>query len=66
MVSFNWIDGNKGWTVAETGSARFVKDEVLLFRDNQGVARPNRTYAGDDYKGGYSDHLPAVVNFVWK
>ncbi len=66
MVSFNWIDSNKGWTVNETGSARFVKDDVLMFKDNQGVARPNRTYAGDDYKGGYSDHLPAVVNFVWK
>jgi hypothetical protein len=26
--------------------------------------RPSRTYAGDAYKGGYSDHLPAFLKLT--
>lgn len=49
-----------GWCVTEQ-SAGVLRDEKILFRDKDGVARPNRTYAGDSYKGGYSDHLPVYL-----
>lgn len=61
LISFNWMNAEHGWHISQDG-ARFVKDDTILFRDGQGNLRPNRTYAGDDYKGGYSDHLAAVVS----
>ncbi|MCA1746633.1 MAG: hypothetical protein LC655_02980 [Bacteroidales bacterium] len=26
---------------------------------------PNRTYGGDNYYGGISDHFPVYVTFTW-
>lgn len=43
-----------------TGSTDVVMNEYQLFRPNTPQARPNRTYGGDNYYGGYSDHLPVV------
>lgn len=36
-------------------------DDRLLFRHPRNGKSPDRTYAGNDYKGGYSDHLPVVM-----
>lgn len=36
-------------------------DDRLLFRHPRYGRSPDRTYAGDDHKGGYSDHLPVVL-----
>lgn len=33
----------------------------MLYNDNRGNARPNRTMSGSRYFGGYSDHLPVVL-----
>jgi predicted extracellular nuclease len=49
-----------GWHV-DNQSAGVLREEKLLFRDKEGVARPSRSYAGDSYKGGYSDHLPVFI-----
>lgn len=49
-----------GWHV-DNQSAGVLREEKLLFRDKEGIARPSRTYAGDSYKGGYSDHLPVFI-----
>ncbi|MFN6380420.1 MAG: endonuclease/exonuclease/phosphatase family protein [Flavobacteriales bacterium] len=54
------LTSTKGW-VTSVSDFRFLKDPSILFTDNKGVERPNRTYVGDDYKGGYSDHLPIVL-----
>ncbi len=37
------------------------KPNWVLFEDNNGVKRPNRTASGSRYYGGYSDHLPVYV-----
>jgi hypothetical protein len=42
-------------------SARFFNDELLMFKDDKGVLRPNRTYVGEKYIGGYSDHLSIYI-----
>ncbi len=34
------------------------KPDWVLFEDNKGLKRPNRTASGGRYYGGYSDHLP--------
>ncbi len=39
-------------------SAQIVKYDFLFYTNKNGVKSPSRTYVGDSYKGGYSDHLP--------
>lgn len=41
-----------------------VQDEGLLERNEKtGEATPYRTYQGEMYHGGYSDHLPITISF---
>lgn len=60
IVTSTLLNAERGW-VSSPSDFRFLKDPAFLFTDNKGIARPNRTYVGDDYKGGYSDHLPIVL-----
>lgn len=48
------------------GSAQTVFDRYLLHVHDDGLrtATPNRTYMGPNYKGGYSDHLPIIADFM--
>ncbi len=46
-------------------STRIFAPNFLLTRKNhRGERRPLRKYAGPTYKGGYSDHLPIVADFL--
>lgn len=54
------VSGGKGWSAAED-QASIVRLDYLFFKDNEGKLRPSRTYAGESYKGGYSDHLPILI-----
>jgi predicted extracellular nuclease len=60
MITSEGLMNSKGWH-ADAQSAGVLRDEKILFRDKDGVARPSRSYAGDTYKGGYSDHLPVFL-----
>lgn len=60
MITSKQMMESTGLHVTEQ-SAGVLRDEKLLFRDKEGVARPSRSYAGDAYKGGYSDHLPVYL-----
>jgi predicted extracellular nuclease len=51
---------SSSWQV-DAHAAGVFRDEKILFKDKDGVARPSRSYAGDSYKGGYSDHLPVYI-----
>ena len=42
-------------------SANIFKEDFMLYEDKKYGARPNRTYGGPRYFGGYSDHLPVFV-----
>lgn len=58
MVSLNLRQGtSSGWKVKKM---YLEQNEALIFR-SRGSSKPNRTYVGIDYKGGYSDHLPVFV-----
>ncbi len=65
MSSKGLKDAGKGWSAAEA-DAKIFYDDLILFQDKEGVKRPNRTYVGDDYKAGYSDHLPIYLDLRWK
>jgi hypothetical protein len=47
--------------------ARIANLPFLLTTDEKfGISIPLRTYIGPRYLGGFSDHLPVVVDFVRK
>ncbi len=43
------------------GSAKAEKFEFLLEKEGRYAGNPWRTYAGSNYLGGYSDHLPVSI-----
>jgi predicted extracellular nuclease len=51
----------KGKLVAPDNAASYYMGEFFMFTTNDGQKRPNRTYVGEDYKAGYSDHLPEYI-----
>jgi predicted extracellular nuclease len=64
MASKALHQGNgKLW--ADDNAANFWKNDLVLFNSKDGK-RPNRTYVGEDYKGGYSDHLPIYIEVKYK
>lgn len=65
MASKGLMDASKGWSTSND-DAKIFYDDLVLFQDKEGVKRPNRTYAGDDYKAGYSDHLAIYLDMHWK
>lgn len=60
IVSKAMLTATSGWKLE--GEGRAWKQPLVLFTDRDGNARPNRTYVGEDYKGGYSDHLPVFIS----
>ncbi len=42
-------------------SATIYKEDYLMYKDKKNGLRPNRTYGGPNYYGGYSDHLPVFI-----
>lgn len=63
LVSSSLIKGKNGIKLNTKGS-QVVYDEKLLFTDKKsGSKKPNATYGGPNYYGGYSDHLPIRVFF---
>ncbi len=42
-------------------SALIFKRNFLLFQNKDGIPKPNRTYSGQNYHGGFSDHMPIYL-----
>ena len=42
----------------------FQQDWMMFTDEKTGKQRPNRTYAGPNYVGGYADHLPVYATLV--
>lgn len=60
IVSKTFYNGKKGLKI-NGKDAKIVYEEVLLFTQRDGTKKPNTTYGGPNYYGGYSDHLPIVL-----
>ncbi len=56
IVSWAVFNGTQNLQADQT-DAHIFKDDFLMFLPEKGDPRPNRTYGGDEYYGGYSDHL---------
>ncbi len=42
-------------------AANIYREDYMMYKDKKNGVRPNRTYGGPNYYGGYSDHLPVFV-----
>ncbi len=63
MGSWSLVKSSKGLSAAPE-SAYIYRGSFLMFTDKEGNVRPSRTYAGESYTGGYSDHLPIVMKLT--
>lgn len=64
IVNAEFMDQNrKGWVFKRTESVAF---DFMMYTNNKGEMSPARTYVGDSYKGGYSDHLPILLEMIYK
>ncbi len=55
------LEANSGLRY-ELNSAETYRGNFVTFKDPKtGIQRPNRTYSGDKYHGGYSDHLAVSI-----
>ena len=59
LVSKPWLEKNtKGWFFYK---AQIFKEDFMLETLGQYKGYPMRTYSGDVYRGGYSDHFPTYL-----
>ncbi len=61
------VSGNVFYSSKENNSieAHIFQAPWMLYSDTKYGDSPNRTYGGDRYFGGYSDHLPVYIDLEW-
>ncbi len=64
IVSYHLINKKNGWHV-NTDAAKILKENwMLYFNKETQESKPNATYGGSNYYGGYSDHLPVYMELT--
>lgn len=61
IVSESLIQSNRKTSI-QSNSVKIIDFEFLLSEGSLGNKRPFRTYQGPAYLGGFSDHLPIIVD----
>jgi endonuclease/exonuclease/phosphatase family metal-dependent hydrolase len=56
----------QGFYVTENSAQIFQPDWIMDKIDKSNIPSPLRTYAGNRYIGGYSDHLPVVLKIYFR
>lgn len=65
VISYNLLNSGRGLSTSFDGG-KVLKEEWMLYLDERNnVKVPNRTYGGNNYYGGISDHFPLYVTFTW-
>ncbi|MEX0981171.1 MAG: hypothetical protein WD577_04400 [Bacteroidales bacterium] len=65
IISYSLLNQEKGLSTTFDGG-EILKEEWMLYHDERNdIKVPNRTYGGDNYYGGISDHFPVFVTFRW-
>jgi predicted extracellular nuclease len=65
ILSYSLIAPSSGLG-CDYNSGKILKEEWMLYTDSNGIKVPNRTYGGNEYFGGVSDHLPVYVRLELK
>ena len=61
IVSYNLLNAKAGLHV-HSNAAKILKESWMLYTNKETQeSKPNATYGGDKYYGGYSDHLPIYM-----
>lgn len=61
IVSGAMLTGDNNLKVTSENETIFKRD-WMLYQPKKGPARPSRTASGGRYYGGYSDHLPVMID----
>ena len=64
IVSGNLISGDQNVRALPHTATIFSREFMMTDDKTYGGKRPKKTYNGRRHEGGYSDHLPVVVDFV--
>lgn len=62
MVSNSWLSSKRG-NVLKNKTVKVYKEDEVLFHHRSLGGVPNKTYGGNKYYGGYSDHLAISLVF---
>jgi endonuclease/exonuclease/phosphatase family metal-dependent hydrolase len=66
IVSGDLLNASKGFTTSISCFSVYSASFLLVKDDNYSGFEPFRTYKGPIYAGGFSDHLPIVLDLEWK
>jgi len=61
IVSQGFIGAKKGYKFDPKNAHILRKDFVMFKNAKTGEEKPNRTYSGEKYYNGYSDHLAIYI-----
>lgn len=64
VVSGNLLRSDHSVRVYGNGAQVFKADFLLKKNRKTGEVSPRRTYAGESYQGGFSDHLPVFLDLL--
>lgn len=66
IVSDNLIDGGSGLQLQKSPKSKYYgnifKQSYMIQKEGQFKGYPLRTYIGNNFQGGFSDHLPVFIN----
>ena len=68
--SWNWLDQiivskNFFKPNVKLKSVGSFQKEFMLYTNEKGESKPNRTFGGNNWYGGFSDHLPVYFQFTF-
>ncbi len=59
LVSKAFLEGSG--LLIDQQSAKNYAEKWIMYRNHKGIYKPNKSYSGKKYHGGFSDHLPILV-----
>ncbi len=62
IISDNLMD-NDGLEITDEALEIHRQDFFMFYNKRYKEFEPNKTYGGNKYYGGYSDHLPIILHF---
>lgn len=65
IVSWGLRDATHGLS-CPPGAGHILREPFMIYTSDKGMEYPNKTYGGDRYYGGISDHLPVYAKFTFR
>ena len=66
---WNWLDqiitSDISMSNIKVKSVGAYQKEFMMYKNKKGEIYPSRSFGGNNWYGGFSDHLPVFLNFGW-